>query len=314
MGAKQVSIKDSNNRSVSDIYPIIFKQHEIRVDIETPESIVVVEEIIIENKENSPLSQIEFLLDQPFSNLTIEDREEVLEYTPIDFLGLMEIDFRYPIGANQTYYFKISYNLNIELDFTSGKPSFYLFSFNSYINYFTEYKTVTIRLPQNSFLHEDEHGPPPYLPVNATEDPTGNRIYLTWAFENLEQDTEINFIVFFDEHYSPPISPGIIAVILMVGLIVGAFSVFWIMRMRAKRVKKEIGQIYLTDDQNLILKLVSQNEGRISQKELLQETQYTKSKISRNLTALENQGLITKEKWGREFRVYITKEGRRVAE
>ena len=304
----------NNDNSVSDSYPFVFKQHEIRVDIETPESITIVEEITIENRETIPLSHIDFLLDQSFSNLTVEDRIGTIDYFPLNFLGLLRISFRYDIGINQTYYFKLSYNLETELDFTAGKPSYYLFSFNSYINYFTELQIVTIRLPSNTFLHADEHGPPPYLPVNATEDPTGNRIYLTWKFENLEQDTEINFIVFFDEPYSQPISNWIIAVILVVGLIAGAFSVFWIMRMRAKRVKKEIGKIYLTDDQNIILKLVNENEGRISQKELLEETKYTKSKISRNLTALEKQGLITKEKWGREFRVYLTKEGRRVVE
>ncbi len=310
----QALVYDSDDISLSNSFPIIFKKHEIRIDIETPESITVIEEITIENKQVSPISDIEFLLDQPFSNLTIEDREEDLDYVPIDYLGLMQINFRYSIGTNQTYYFKMSYNLDIELDFTAGKPAFYLFSYNSFINYFTEYQIVTIRLPSNSFLHEDEHGPPPCLPVNATEDPTGNRIYLTWEFNNLEQDTEINFIIFFDEPPSPPIKSWVVAVILIVGLIGGAITVYWFMRRRESKVKKEIGKVYLTDDQSLILKLVNQNEGRISQKELIEATEYTKSKISRNLTALEKQGLITKEKWGREFRVYITKEGRRVVE
>jgi uncharacterized membrane protein len=86
------------------------------------------------------------------------------------------------------------------------------------------------------------------------------------------------------------------------------------MRRREIKARKAIGEIYLTDDQNLILKLVHQNDGRIAQKELLTQTNFSKAKLSRNISSLEEFGFITKEKWGREFRVYITKNGRKVVE
>ncbi len=298
---------------LSSDYQIVLTHHETRIDIESPENITVTEEITVINNISTPMSNIIIDLDQPALILRIEDSMDELNF---DFVSFNEIfiNFRYSIGLLQSYSFRIIYQLDIELDFTAGKPSYYIFPFTCHIQYFTEKHFVTIRLPSYSNLHETESGPPPYLPENATENPTGNRLYLEWELENLEPNTEIPFIVFFDESYSPPIAPWKIAVILVIGIIAGAIGVYWIMQMRDKRTKKAIGRVYLTEDQNLILKLVSQNEGRMSQKELLELTNFTKSKISRNLTTLEKQGLITKEKWGREFRVYLTKEGRKVVE
>jgi len=42
-------------------------------------------------------------------------------------------------------------------------------------------------------------------------------------------------------------------------------------------------------------------------------TGYTKNKVSRNLISLEQQQLIIREKWGRNYRIFITETGEKVA-
>ncbi len=308
------ALTNSNNIDTFSVdYPIVFANHEIEVDIETPENITVTEEITILNNRTTSISNFVFNLNHPALILRIEDSLGKLNADLISVNDIL-INFRSSLGPNQQYIFRLIYKLDIELDFTQGKPTYYIFPFTSYIQYFTSKQHITIRLPSHSILHETDIGPPPYFPENVTEICTGIRLCLKWEFENLEPATEIPFLVFFDEPYSRPIPVWTIALILIVGIIAGAFCVFIVMQKREKRNKKTIGSIYLTDDQNVILRLVSQNEGKMSQKELLEQTNCTKSKISRNLTTLEKQGLIIKEKWGREFRVYLTKEGKRVVE
>ena len=56
------------------------------------------------------------------------------------------------------------------------------------------------------------------------------------------------------------------------------------------------------------------NEGKISQKDLCSITGYTKAKVSRNLISLEKQDLITREKWGRNYLIYVSDLGRKVVE
>ena len=81
-----------------------------------------------------------------------------------------------------------------------------------------------------------------------------------------------------------------------------------------KASPKKATQPNLTETQKELLWIIAEKGGKISQKELCTITGYTKTKISRNLISLEQQVLVTKEKWGRNFRVYITETGRKVIE
>ncbi len=86
----------------------------------------------------------------------------------------------------------------------------------------------------------------------------------------------------------------------------------WIMRRREKRAVKKLGTIFLSETQKKFLEIIVENGGRISQKELTTMTGYTKARVSRNLISLEQQQMITREKWGRNYRIFITETGVKV--
>jgi uncharacterized membrane protein len=86
------------------------------------------------------------------------------------------------------------------------------------------------------------------------------------------------------------------------------------MRKSERKRKAKLERIYLTDTQKELLRIIYEKDKRLQQKDLLELTGFSKSKISRNLTPLVEKGLVIKEKWGREFIVEITEAGKKVVE
>jgi len=298
--------------------PISIDIHEIRIDFSNMDAIAVIEEITISNNQNSTISSINCWLNQSFASLEVEDKDGSLTYDVTSYdtaNNMVSIDFRSPIESNQTIRISIDYILDIDVPLVEGdEHSYYNFMFRKAISYYTKHYRVTVRLPFNSFIHEDESNPYSYYPEDAVIDPSGGRLYIVWDFNNLLSSSNMLVFVLFDEPIRETPRIWIPIVSPLIGITLGAAAVFLWTRRREKKTLKKIGSIFLTDDQKLLLKLLVDAEGRLSQKEFIKLTGYTKSKISRNLIPMEEQGLITKEKWGREFRIYITKEGRKVME
>jgi uncharacterized membrane protein len=100
----------------------------------------------------------------------------------------------------------------------------------------------------------------------------------------------------------------------IVGIVVGAFGALWFMRKKEEKTLKEIGKIFLSDTEKMMLKLIRDEGGKTTQKNLCSLTGFTKTKVSRNLISLEKQSLITRERWGRNYQVFISDTGKKVIE
>ncbi|MHA1446360.1 MAG: helix-turn-helix transcriptional regulator [Candidatus Heimdallarchaeaceae archaeon] len=138
------------------------------------------------------------------------------------------------------------------------------------------------------------------------------RLALIWTFTDLNPyDNQLLFL-FYDEPIGgdPLIWLFIIGPVL--GLSFGVIGTIWMMRRREKRAVKKLGTIFLSETQKKFLEIIVENGGRISQKELTTMTGYTKARVSRNLISLEQQQMITREKWGRNYRIFITETGVKV--
>ena len=297
---------------------IIVTYQDVRIDFRSLDEIHVVEELEIKNLQNESISELEFWpsLDINFRNIEVVDEE----YAPVnsiqnEFTRSITIYFDQQIDTNQSFIIRVNYYLDVTLDKIGKKsPYYYYFQFSPKIVYYTQEYNVTLGLPKNSWLHEDDIIHNPFLPINATYDSSGTRIFLYWAFSNIEPSTDFVISVWFDEPLDSknPLWPYIVGP--LGGIILGAAGVYWWMKRKEEEVMKEVGNIFLTQDQKLMLNLIVKSEGKITQKELIEKTGFTKSKISRNLTPLENNELISKERWGREYRVFITERGKKVIE
>ncbi len=297
--------------------PITITYHEIRIDLSDLKEISVIEEIIIKNHANSSISVFNCWLNQSHSSLIVEDKEGDLQFEEVNIdesSSLINMNFSSPLETNQTVRISLNYVLEVEPPLIEGNHKYYSFMFKKAIFYYTTSYKIIVRLPKNSFIHEDENNPYSYFPEDAELDSSGDILYVIWDFSGVQAYSEMFVFVLFDEPIAENQNIWVPIVSPIAGIVVGATGVYLWTHRKSKKTMKKVGSIFLTSDQKMLLYLIVESEGRMSQKEFIKLTGYTKSKISRNLIPLEKQGLIRKEKWGREFRIFITKDGRKMVE
>ena len=296
----------------SEYNSIIITSINTIIDIKNINEIFVDEIFSIQNSENTSVSELEINLYCDYQNLTIDDGDEELDFETSESTGIITTILKETLTTNESTYLHFSYMLITEIPRAEGEPAFYYFQFEKFYSYFTYEHIISVRLPSRSFIHDFEYIPNSFTPVNASIIPSGNRLYLTWEFSNKPQNSIQEITVWFNEPIGEktPIYVFIIGPIF--GVCFGSIVVYWLMRRREKMKINDIEMVYLSENQKMLLKVIGEKEKRLQQKELLEVTGFSKTKISRNLAPLEEKGLIVKEKWGREFIVFITEKGKRV--
>ena len=303
-----------NNINQSDIE--VTSQYVI-IDFRSLDVIHVKEEIEFKNLQNTSITELDFW---PSVNLNYENINAVdAAYDPISLIqneyeDFVTLYFDSDIVTNQSFLIRVDYYLDISLDPNGKKsPYHYYFQYSPVLKYFTHEYKLDIGLLKNSWLYEDDIIQTSFFPTNGSYDSSGSRLFLYWTFNNIQPDSEFLIYIWFQPiDANNPVWPYILG--LLGGVFLGAVSVYWWMKRREAKVMQEVGKIFLNEDQKTLLNLIIQAEGYITQKQLIEKTGFSKSKISRNLTPLEHNELITKERWGREYKVFITDKGRKVIE
>jgi uncharacterized membrane protein len=298
---------------VLDPYLFDVEIHSIKIDIQAVDTINIAEKYTVKNTQNSSLDSIELWINQSLSDLVVSDYNGSLtfDHTEISQSShLLVISFSSELEGNSSTTFDVQYSLEREPIAEHGN-SHYFFEFYSSCCYFTSEQLIEVKIPERSFIHEEE-GMTPYFPSDGFA-LAGQRVYLSWTFENLDPYEQSFIFVRFDK---PIRETPVVAIVLgtIGGLILGVGLTILYMRRREKKVVQQISTIYLSDTQKTLLKLIAENNGRILQKELCEETGYTKSRISRNITPLIEQGLVDRDKWGRNYVIKLTENGRKVIE
>ncbi len=294
---------------------IIVTLHDTKLDLVSVETIYVEQTLHLLNHLNESITSLELRLDQTITQSTLSIRELThnLNYVISNNTGLITIQFSEVFQVNRTKEIKLMYRMNKVIPLYQGNISFYWLQCQSLISYSTYNHTISVRLPETSYVYEDGTTSA-YFPGNATYQP-GRRIIINWKFTNLYAGSDPIFYVTFTEPVVKESSPIWIFILgPILGLACGVGGTILVMNKREQRAVKKIGEMFLTETQKELLRIIAENGGKVSQKELCTITGYTKTKISRNLISLEQQELVTKEKWGRNFRVYITDTGRKVIE
>lgn len=302
---------------------LLIRSHQTEIDIYSPQSVIVTETFSIQNLNTTIAPSVKFWLNHSLNTLVVEDVEGALDYDwlPIsNVTNFVSVYFRTPLEQNDTSIFSVNYNLDTNLILTESDTSFYSFEFYSTISHFTRRYTMSMILPELSFIHESE-GISSYYPINATQILIKNRIVISWIFNNISKSSEPFFLLRFDEPIIPETDEPFFKTsfnVFLMGIITGIFlgisGTSWMIRYREKKAMKKLGRTLLTDTQKALIKIVYEKEGKISQRDLCDTTGFSKSKVSRNLVPLEMRGLIRREKWGRTYVVYLTDDGRTVIE
>jgi len=288
-------------------------EHTTVVNIIDLDNILVDETIRVRNNQNDTDS-ISMWANQNHTNLIISDSEDNhLSYDYVNDTNLVIIALNTQMNTSDAITLFFEYDLipNLEQVNTQGrkKTAEYTLRFYQTISYPTSKYTLKIGLPRGFYER--------YNPIPSYDEyiQSGARLFYSWEYTEIQETpSQLSFALFFNELLpkSSPIWGYVIGI--LVGLIAGSCIVYLLMRRGSSKLEEELEKIYLTKNQQLLLKLIEEKQGKVTQQEIIKITNFTKSKVSRNLTPLEESGLITKEKWGREYKVEITKKGLKVAE
>ena len=292
-------------------YPTLITNLTTRIFIENENEISVIDEITILNNQNSSISQVIIKIDPPFRELEVYD----LTQNPLSFASIFEpnliiVDFGKELDFNETTTFRMTYFIDSQAIRTAGRPPRYLFNYNRTASYPVLEYLLTIRIPRDSFIPDDISIP--YFPEITNVQETGKVVYLNWKINDIDEGQIVYVHVFYEERTAMLPAAWIIPITLIGGIGAGAILVFLFMKRKERGMLQEISKIYLTDDQKEILAIIVENEGKIIQRDLIRISGFTKSKVSRNLTPLETNGFITRERWGRESKIFLTDKGKKV--
>lgn len=287
--------------------------HDIKIDIISIQEINIAEKYTVRNTQNTTLDSIDLWINQSLTNLLIKDLEGPLLFEGnqiTDSSNFIKIYFRSELEKNSTTTFNVWYSLTNYPIPEQGK-SYYFFEFHSSVSYFTKTQIIEIKIPETSTIHEEE-GLTSFFPEECTPI-AGKRVYLSWSFKNLEPfDNPFIFVRFDKPRGNLMIWISIVGPCC--GVIAGICATILFMKRKERKVMKKVATIFLSDTQKTLLNLISENNGKILQKELCSKTGFTKSRISRNITPLVKQELVEREKWGRNYVITLTESGKKVVE
>ena len=302
----------SDNNETASFSQFIIKNHEITIDMKNLEEFFVVEKLDIRNPNNITISSIDLWINQSIQELIIEDGFGNLTFDLFilpDLKNKITVFFREDMYFNSNQSVWIYYSLSET--YLEEIEDYYRFSFTSSVSYYTEKQIISVNLAYDCYINYDDVLQPIIpLPDNEIH---RHRIFLQWIYENLTQTDNQAIVFHFDNILKgSPIWGFILGPIL--GVAAGIGGSYIILKRRSKRTIKKLGDVFLTDSQKQFVELILENNGKMLQKDLCEQTGFSKSNVSRTLIPLEEKGLIRREKRGRNFIVYLTEEGFKVIE
>lgn len=193
-------------------------------------------------------------------------------------------------------------NLNFKgSGFTSTENGLMIFRYTQQIYRPTEEYRLRVLLPEGAGLSEESD----INPENYETGSTGTRIWIEWAQNPGLGGEPLNFEAGFED-FGGQLSVFQIMAILFLFLI--ALVTGWI---GFKGLNKEsIDQYYkgLEEDQASLLDRLRESDGEMLQRDIVEESDYSKAKVSSLISDLEEKELVEKEKEGRSNRVSIPKQ------
>lgn len=159
-----------------------------------------------------------------------------------------------------------------------------------------------VSLPEGTGIIDQENVSTPVIePSGGEVGSEGRRIHVEWSEQPSLGDTMSYQVTY--EQLSPDYRNIIIAVTVLI-LSIGLYRFY--LRQISKGKSRDIIES-LTEDEREVFEILLEEEDML-QKDIVDESEYSKAKISGVISSLEEEGLVTKEKEGRSNRIYVKEE------
>lgn len=199
-------------------------------------------------------------------------------------------------------------NFNINLNYKASglvgeRNTVNIFGYNHNIYRSTDYFKLTVLLPQGASLAgEDQVNESIIQPADGEITSDGSRIIVSWETEP-EGLPNLSFKTFYTNNNQEFNIFLYLIIGLVAGLIIiGSSIIGW---KAYKRKDRSSVLEKLSEDELEIVEMINENEGEMLQKDVVEESGYSKAKISGVVSDLVEKEVLEKEKEGRSNKLVL---------
>jgi len=191
---------------------------------------------------------------------------------------------------------------SIEISYTGNekvtkKDNYYIFADSLIMPDAVNKFSVLVKLPEGmAFLKKDAFKPSDSSLLGSD----GRKLFILWNNDNLNKGYTFDFSVAYE-----PVNAfdyTIIGVIL-IALITGAVIIVVFLRYPKQKAVEFVLPV-LKQDEKKIFETLLKHESGVKQKIIVTESGYSKAKVSKVLTSLQERGLVKLERIGRTNKIY----------
>lgn len=171
----------------------------------------------------------------------------------------------------------------------------------------TENYRLTAILPEGFVLADGKNVSRPYSPSNGEISSDGQRISITWVSDpRLGGEGQLYQAVYERAAPGPDIAAFVavaVAILLLGGAVYFGYIYF---------TREALESVYddLDEDEVELLELVRENGGEMLQKDIVEQLDYSKAKISGLVSGLVDEDILSKQKEGRSNKLAISRKYR----
>lgn len=185
----------------------------------------------------------------------------------------------------------------------------YAFSYVKQVLTPTQETNLQVVLPEGFGLVQSRNDPS-YAPDFATVGSQGRRIFVEWQRDDISIGDTARYSMTYEKLEVLDRVPISWAAAALLAAVVLSGGVAYYFRRHQEDNGDSIAAIFpvLKDDEQLVIRYIIDNDGEVEQREIVENVDYSKAKISKLLSDLEDRDLVEKEKQGRVNIVKLAKE------
>jgi LPXTG-motif cell wall-anchored protein len=207
-------------------------------------------------------------------------------------------------------------NFTVNLEYTSGdlisqRDSVNVFRYRHPVYRPTEGYDLEVILPMGTALLDQENTSQQVIsPQGFETSSNGRRISVEWDLQPRLGETISFFVLYRDfggEQEDSRTNSEVLAMILG-----GLFLLIVSAALLLRRKRRDLSEKYeeLSEDEKKVLNILEENEGEYLQKDLVEELDYSKAKVSGTVSDLVEKGVLKKSKEGRSNKLSISRKYR----
>lgn len=183
-------------------------------------------------------------------------------------------------------------------DMTEPDEGVRLFSYARRVMSPTDSLSTRVELPEGYGLVDTDRA---VLPEGAAIGTEGRNIHLHWEHDDVSIGETIYYSIRYEElGVFSRLSLGVIAGMIAV-LVFGAGAVGYYLRRDGGQEQETIAAVFpvLKDDEQEVIRYIVDHDGEVEQRDIVADCSFSKAKVSKLLSDLEDRNMVEKQKQGR---------------